>query len=264
MTAGAVGKSCIFCGRTPLTKEHVWPRWLAKHAGLGASLNQWSEPEDRYPIARIRVERGRTTTWHEAKGRSPRQSDHVVRAVCTNCNSGWMAALEAEAKPILTRQMADRNDRLTPDERDVLVRWLLKTTAVYEMDDPQSAVLPADVRTSLTDDLRELRGLWEVGACWVPAGGEMYALAHGRAVVRTPDAAELGQSLLQVLWIGQAGYIVQFRTGENVRSRRMRLVRRMPLLPVMPTDVRRPSVNPIGWWRLIRGRYVTKLDGPKR
>lgn len=258
MTAVPGARSCIFCQGSPLTKEHVWPRWLAKQAGIDAELNQVVPSDERRPIKRLRVVNGQTSTWLEEKGRSPKQSDHVVRAVCAGCNSGWMADLEGTCKPILTRQMADRNHVPSAFEREVLVRWLIKTTAVYEMDDPQSVVLPSHERARLAHGPVGDDGLWEVDAVWVP-GPEMFALGHGRAIIGTTDGREIGQSLLQVLWIGHAGYVVQYRSTHDIKTRKMRLVNRRSLLTPVEPARRRPIVNPLGWWRLVEGHYTTKV-----
>jgi hypothetical protein len=61
---------------------------------------------------------------------------HAVRkfvsgGVCAGCNGGWMSQLENEAKPLLTRLIADPHGlpKLSEQERYVMARWTLKTAA---------------------------------------------------------------------------------------------------------------------------------------
>jgi hypothetical protein len=165
-----------------------------------------------------------------------------------------MAALEEEAKPILIRQMSDRHDRLTPPERDVLVRWLAKTTAVYEMDDPISAVLPAEVRAGIAQEGWRPKGLWEFDAVWISLY-KAHVLAHGRAMLMRRKTGELlAESMIQCLWLGHAGYLVQYRTGIEVTQRRLP-VGRMPLWPRLSPDGPRPMVSESKWWDVLEGEY---------
>jgi len=78
-------------------------------------------------------------------------ANHTVRAVCSNCNLGWMADLEAVAKPILTPMIHGRRTRLTTADQRIVSAWALKTAVIGELLTPQTAVIPADQRIWLRE-----------------------------------------------------------------------------------------------------------------
>ena len=74
---------CVFCGGTPVTLEHVWPRWVAAILADGGP---------------VQVERGvddEPATWQQVS------LEVTIRRVCAICNNGWLSELEQAAKPRL-------------------------------------------------------------------------------------------------------------------------------------------------------------------
>lgn len=115
-------RRCIFCSGSPLTKEHLWPRWGRRFA---------TDPTfDRYAIRRDHSQRGTTTsTW----GGPPFSKRAGV--ACAACNSGWMASLEAEVSEILDpERIATRP--LTAGEQAALAVWATKTAIVFDAANP--------------------------------------------------------------------------------------------------------------------------------
>jgi hypothetical protein len=154
--------------------------------------------------------------------------------------------------------MTDPDDRLTRVERHVLLRWLAKTTAVYEMDDPVSVVLTQDVRAEITQEDWKPKGLWEFDSMWVP-DSDLYCLAHGRAAsLQNPTAPLDDQSMMQAITLGRACYLVQFRTGIGITQRWMP-IRRMPLWPRFSEEGIRPSASLMSWFDVLAGRYNTAV-----
>src|SRR5579883_3043438 len=118
-------KRCLFCGRVLPPKriknaksdEHIIPQWLMDHLGLRTM-----------PVTGMR--------WDVPSRQVIEHKQHAVRkfvsvGVCAGCNGGWMSQLENQAKPLLTRLIADPNElpKLTEQERYVIARWTLKTAA---------------------------------------------------------------------------------------------------------------------------------------
>lgn len=107
---------CAFCtSRGPLTREHVWPQWLA-------------EVIDRKQPVMARA--GGGVEYREWKTR-PLQ--HVVQRVCAACNSGWMSRLETAAKPLLLSMIRGEARTYSRDEHWVMARWAAKTVAVGDL-----------------------------------------------------------------------------------------------------------------------------------
>jgi hypothetical protein len=106
---------CIFCGSTgKLSREHVFPRWLR---------DLFPEASSGGDYIRRNVTAS-TDVRHERPGKS---FDIVVRDVCVECNSGWMNALETEARPILTPMLRDEPTVLTTPDQHVVATWATKT-----------------------------------------------------------------------------------------------------------------------------------------
>lgn len=118
----APGNQCAFCGAPPpLTREHVWPQWVAD--GLRA--------------------RGPFLARHYDKSWTTPKIDSKVRAVCGECNHGWMSRMEDAIKPILepivlaTREDGDTTRvpvrTLSPKDKTLLSRWAMKTALTVDL-----------------------------------------------------------------------------------------------------------------------------------
>lgn len=107
--------TCAFCGSTkkPRGREHVLPDWL-NNIGL--------EPQRvEYHVGWLnRVPRRWTSTPFTA----------TVRAVCDDCNHGWMSGLEGAVKPILTPLILGEDRDLSADDERLISAWTFKTALV--------------------------------------------------------------------------------------------------------------------------------------
>jgi hypothetical protein len=107
--------TCAFCGSTkrPRGREHVLPDWLST---IGLDLLQVE-----YHVGRLnQVPRKWTSTPFTA----------TVRAVCDDCNHGWMSGLEGAAKPILTPLILGEARDLSADDQRLIAAWTFKTALV--------------------------------------------------------------------------------------------------------------------------------------
>jgi hypothetical protein len=110
-------RSCVFCGRAPVSREHVWPQWLLK-ALRGAFES---------------VEVVRERDVHELS--SP---EIMVNRVCRPCNEGWMERLESAVRPTLGPMIwAEETPRLLgyPAQR-TLATWAFKTALMFDFHFP--------------------------------------------------------------------------------------------------------------------------------
>ncbi len=57
----------------------------------------------------------------------------TVKAVCTNCNSGWMNDLEGQARPYLTKLIDGQQLELNRAEITMLATWIFKTTLMAQL-----------------------------------------------------------------------------------------------------------------------------------
>ncbi len=127
---------CVFCGRGPLTKEHALPRWLADPlGGHGSVKHAYLEPPDgALP----------TREW------SSRGLDLKVKAVCEDCNGGWMNALEGRARPSLYPMIEGGDLQLSAADCETITTWLLKTVLMLQLAEPeQRRMMRADLYREL-------------------------------------------------------------------------------------------------------------------
>jgi hypothetical protein len=119
------GRSCLFCGNTPVTREHVWPKWLQdvlpNYTRTANYIHQVGDEEPR--------------TW------SAPIASMTVNVVCESCNGGWMSRLETAAKPLLVPMINGRRTTLDKPQQRTIATWTLKTTMMLEQMDPE----PVDI-----------------------------------------------------------------------------------------------------------------------
>ena len=106
------GQGCVFCGRKPLTKQHIFPNWMRKHL------------PDPGP-----------GTYRRKTGVEPRESAYrgspvasQVRVVCASCNNGWMERLETDARPYLTSMVVGNGREFHDTGRTLIAGWAFLTT----------------------------------------------------------------------------------------------------------------------------------------
>src|ERR1700733_556382 len=118
---------CIFCGRTGLSKTHLWPDWLGRllpfasaHTEESIQVSAPSAVGERHFI--------------ESRKRKQGKVFSLKRYVaCEKCNTGWMANFEGEmvkfAKPIFTS-----NDNIRLNERQIRIFsvWITLITILAE------------------------------------------------------------------------------------------------------------------------------------
>ncbi len=73
------------------------------------------------------------------------------RAVCQNCNNGWMSNLEKWAKPVVTSLALAQQCRLTPEATDRLATWAAKTAMIAELEKPRDTTISQSERTYLME-----------------------------------------------------------------------------------------------------------------
>jgi hypothetical protein len=101
-------RTCLFCGATPVTDEHVVPNWMAKVLGV--------ETMNVHDYRRGKV-------W-EVGGDS---FELIAKHFCgPRCNRGWMRDLENAVIPFLSPLLLRRSS-VTREQQRVLGRWMWKT-----------------------------------------------------------------------------------------------------------------------------------------
>lgn len=132
-------RTCIFCGGSPTTKEHLWPDWARRLLGDVEPLShrQHARQDGREPIDR---------EWRTPPFRT------TVKAVCAGCNNGWMSRLESRAKLLLLPMLEGRGRELHQDGQRTLAAWALKTAMMVEHTlGPEKRVVPEEEHAYLLE-----------------------------------------------------------------------------------------------------------------
>ncbi|MFD5711316.1 hypothetical protein ACFWHW_13115 [Streptomyces pharetrae] len=114
-----MAKVCVFCGGTPLTKEHVLPRWLK--VALDPTVR-------RHQYVRLSVD---TVRHHQAP-----PLNEQVKVVCSECNSGWMNQLEENVRRFLPDLIRGNPCDLDAEAQRALAAWSLKTMLMFQHTHP--------------------------------------------------------------------------------------------------------------------------------
>lgn len=118
---------CAFCGADgPLTREHVLRDRFNALLPTGSGR--------RRDVASYR---DRSGPWRFVEREYPGQAySSAVRAVCANCNNGWMEQLETKVEQDLLAIVRGEAVTLADDRLTDLALWAVKTTLVRRLADP--------------------------------------------------------------------------------------------------------------------------------
>jgi hypothetical protein len=105
-------RSCIFCGKTPVTKEHL----------LGSWAGRFTDRDQRNVVQFLDRE---GSDQYERRWKA-RAYDRRAGVACQGCNGGWMSDLETKVSRLLDPNALD-GKRFTDDERTLLATWATKT-----------------------------------------------------------------------------------------------------------------------------------------
>lgn len=109
-----MARTCIFCGGSPVTLEHVWPKWL---------LGRFRTTGFLHTLARTGP---RPVTF------SKPSIEVTANCVCGPCNSGWMSRLEVQGQPWLEPLLEGRHVTLDSVAQRTISAWATKTAMVFE------------------------------------------------------------------------------------------------------------------------------------
>lgn len=229
MSKASRKRRCVFCGGTPVSAEHVWPRWLraseegakfyAQHQGADTdaphfvmSSSVTMDAEGVPVVALTPVHRGRRV--------SPMSL--TVSVPCRQCNNGWMGVLESRAKPVLERLMAagsSGEEVIEGEDLATLRRWAVKTAAMFEFNDPGTRTMGPDVYAALRDGADSLPGVWRIGMYRSEDPLNHFRLSHTggsyrgarRGVAVMTD--ELGKASITLMGVHRVVLLVTHATG---------------------------------------------------
>jgi hypothetical protein len=161
-----MAKHCIFCGSTPVTREHVFPRWVVTELMKDPrGLPRWSSY----------VQGNGERQW-----RTNKPLDIVAKTVCKRCNETWMSDIEKAAKVYLAPMLAGTEMVLDKNAMAVISKWITLRALVAVSDFPRNE--GADQSFHLFYEHKEPMPRWHVFASTyeglIPADLEINRFTH--------------------------------------------------------------------------------------
>lgn len=123
----ARGKTlCIFCGGSPVTKEHVFGRWIQKYIVA-------NDERTKHMLLRPGLLAMKPGKLHLRQGGAVSTQ---LRVVCGPCNHGWMRETqEAAARHLIPLLAGDWTAALEPDACSAIASWFTLFSMVSEFQD---------------------------------------------------------------------------------------------------------------------------------
>src|SRR5579862_7438320 len=154
---------CEFCGASPTTSEHIFPRWLERYL----------PPDRRQQREVARYGEGGFDIQHPVVG-----LDFRLNRVCADCNNGWLSALEQESIPVLDPLIRGLGlTLLSPRKQRQIALWAVKTAMMTDLTQARP-ILSYGLRSRLRTHRTIPRGT----RVWLGACGQIYPIVTNLTV----------------------------------------------------------------------------------
>ena len=137
---------CIYCGEEGTSKEHVWPRWIRKHAATVMKV----DPAN-FQAYVASWEREGSEPRHVLRKKGNSRLSLTIQHPCEDCNNGWLHDLEDAAIPIVKPMIEGKKTLLSEAEVRILRAWATKTALhfLYDGQETWSHPIPPHLATQL-------------------------------------------------------------------------------------------------------------------
>jgi hypothetical protein len=105
----------VFCDKTSVTLEHVWPDWVRRNLFPDVKPVHHTAAVDDEPIRE----------WIAPP------ATLKAKIVCETCNGGWMSDIEKRVSLLLTPMARGESVKLLADDQLWISRWALKTGLIF-------------------------------------------------------------------------------------------------------------------------------------
>jgi hypothetical protein len=145
-------RKCIFCDtKEKLTKEHLWSKWLRQLVSHDAFRHQRTEKIFKLEGIDLSVR----TYGGDARNRG-------LKAVCRDCNSGWMSSIDERAKGVLTPLIKGERFILDKDRQLIVATWIAMKAMVSEFFFDASTVAITPEEREFLRERKEPPDKWKI------------------------------------------------------------------------------------------------------
>lgn len=128
-----MGRQCIFCANPANTLDHLWPDWILKSLKAAQPIRHTIGKKPPFYVNNPEVK---------------------IRAVCKQCNEGWMSQLEVLNKPLIGTLIHDISAPIDSGQQSNLAAWTIKTAMIVDaMNRQRPQFYSIDERISLRTQL---------------------------------------------------------------------------------------------------------------
>lgn len=135
-------RQCILCGATPVTSEHLWPRWLSERFPRPPGSSVIEKIGKRLRDAEGKIEIG----LRERKLKGVKPGTQSMDVLCGGCNNEWGSVLERTAQPVITKLLNGEKFVIGAAEQETIARWLTLKFLVVDGDSKELQATPPDER----------------------------------------------------------------------------------------------------------------------
>lgn len=201
------GRACVFCGGSPVTAEHVWPRWIGKYLPR--------EKADHFVVVE-----------HEGQERAVGFRGERVpfsttsKCVCEACNTGWMHELETCVEPILAPLIQGQRQTWHEWRQAVAATWAFKTSIMIEQAaEEKLRAIPSEICPGFRKWQRPPLMNTQVWAGnYVGESPHFYGRGQMRLMLTTPDGVSVPNDLTAYGACLQVGAVVFRLFGHLIRE----------------------------------------------
>lgn len=109
--------TCIFCGDSSTTYEHVFPKWIGTKLDLPNTHSVYNRE------VFTTTKNGQKTRDHYPKRSSNPIGTTQIKKVCQPCNGEWLSQFEEKIIPIYESLINNEDQQLQPEEQKMLSVW---------------------------------------------------------------------------------------------------------------------------------------------
>lgn len=131
-------KTCIFCGATPLTEEHIFGNWIrhliprANAGYVGHRTEVVFTDDSIQEVGSKKIIQGNL-------------GNKTLKVVCGPCNNEWLSNnFDTPAISCLSDMILGNTMSLNQSQQKIAALWAVKTAMVAEFDDPKTRGVPAN------------------------------------------------------------------------------------------------------------------------
>lgn len=200
---------CIYCGGSPLTKEHLYAAWLRPYVPVRTLHSHGIEAHNLW-----RHKPEKTVSWRAGDSHS-----RTIRVVCKTCNEGWMSNIQQSAKPYLIPILTNSAARLTRVAQKTLAGWAAMMVMTGEFIDREMIAIPQSERDHLRTTKLPPKG-WRIWLASHTEGEGLYLWTHhvmsltdGPAISAEPDGSRPPNTQTTTICVGQNLFVYAMSGG---------------------------------------------------